>query len=91
MFLANLLLATNGDTIGFGEALKSPLIIVAMICGAFGIACVMLAKRVAIAVTKNPDVKPDDKTYVGMRIAGLVLIMIGFVLLFVWGALGLYQ
>ena len=79
------------DTISLGEALKSPFIIVAMISAAFGIACVMLARKVAITVTKNPDVKPDDKTYVGMRIAGLVLIMIGFVLLFVWGALGLYQ
>lgn len=78
------------DTISLGEALKSPFIIVAMICAALGIACVMLAKKVAVAVTKNPDVKPDNKTYVGMRIAGLVLIMIGFVLLFVWGALGLY-
>lgn len=77
------------DTITFGEALSSPLIIVAIISAAFGIACVMLAKKVAVAVTKNPDVKPDDRTYVGMRIAGLVLIMIGFVLLFVWGALGL--
>ena len=51
----------------------------------------MLARKVAVVVTKNPQVKPDDRTYVGMRIAGLVLIMIGFVLLFVWGALGLYE
>ena len=79
------------DTITFGEALSNPLIIVAIISAALGIACVMLARKVAVVVTKNPQVKPDDRTYVGMRIAGLVLIMIGFVLLFVWGALGLYE
>lgn len=77
------------DKMTFIEAITNPFMIVAMIAGAFGIACVMLAKRVAIAVTKNPEVKPDDKTYVGMRIAGLVLIMICFVLMFVWAVIGL--
>ena len=79
------------DTITFVEAITNPLIITAMICAAFGIACVMLARRVAQAVHKTADIKPDNKTLLGMRIAGLVLIMIGFVFLFIWGAPAIEQ
>ena len=64
----NLLLVDENGRPQFLDALSNPLIIVAIISAAFGIACVMLARKVAVVATKNPEVKPNDKTYVGQTI-----------------------
>lgn len=79
------------ETTTFAEALSSPLIILAILFASFGVACVLLAKKVTVFVRKSKDVKADDKVYLGMRIAGLVLILLGFTFMLIWGAVGFAQ
>ena len=83
------MLLAGSETITFGEAISDPLIICTIIFAAIGIACVLLAKKVTVVVRKTKDVTPNDKVFVGMRVAGLVLILLGFVFMLIWGAIGI--
>ncbi len=69
----------------FGIVLRDPIYILAIVFASVGIACALLAKRITKLVRKTEEVKPDDKVLLGMKIAGLALILIGFVLLMIGG------
>lgn len=70
---------------GFVDVIKSPEYILAIVFASVGIACALLAKRIARLVRKTDDIKPDDKVLLGMKIAGLGLILVGFILLMIGG------
>lgn len=69
----------------FGKVISDPIMILAIVFAAVGIACALLARKVAKLVGKTNEVKPDDKVLLGMKIASLALILIGFVCLIILG------
>lgn len=69
----------------FLSVLGDPIYVLAIIFASVGIACALLAKKITRLVRKTETVKPDDKVLLGMKIAGLALILVGFVLLMIGG------
>lgn len=69
----------------FGKVISDPMYILAIILASIGVACALLAKRMTKFIRKTEDVQPSDKILVGMKLAGLVLILAGFVLLMIGG------
>jgi len=61
------------------EFLNQPLIIVGLILLAFGLATVVLAKRVTRVARQDDKVDNDDKIYTAFKITGLILMMAGFI------------
>lgn len=70
----------------FEQMISSPLTIAAIIFASFGIALSMLATKITKAVRKTQEVSRDDKLLLGLKITGLILILLGFVMLLIWGA-----
>ncbi len=69
----------------FIKVLGEPIYVLAIVFASVGLACALLAKRITKLVRKTDNIKPDDKVLLGMKIAGLALILIGFVLLMIGG------
>lgn len=61
------------------EFLNQPLIIIGLILLAFGIATVVLAKRMTRVARQQNEVDPDDKICTTFKVVGLLLILAGFV------------
>ncbi len=70
----------------FAKVISDPIYIISIILAALGIACALIAKKITKVVRKTEEVKPDDKLYLMLKLAGLGLILIGFILL-VFGGL----
>lgn len=68
-----------------GSVLSNPLYIVAIIFGSLGLACALIAKKVTKLIRKTEEVKPDDKLLLMIKLAGLALILLGFILLVIGG------
>lgn len=77
----NLINATNSllDALGQVEFLTS------IILGALGFAVICLAKRITKTVRKTNLIAPDDKVYITIKIIGLILVVLAFVVLMVAG------
>lgn len=75
--------------VSFTEMILNPIVICAIILAAFGIAVSLLASKITKVVRKTTEVNPEDKLLLGLKIAGLLLIVLGFVFLFIWGLGGL--
>ena len=71
----------------FSSVISNPLYIVAIIFASLGLACALIAKKVTKVVRKTEEVKPDDKLLLYLKLAGLGLILFGFILLVVGGAI----
>lgn len=69
----------------FLQMISNPLCICSIIFAAFGIAIVLISKRITKFVRKTDTVDEGDKLYTGLKIAGICLILLAFVLLTVWG------
>ncbi|HAJ77815.1 MAG TPA: hypothetical protein DCO89_01950 [Clostridiales bacterium] len=69
----------------FLSVISNPLYIVAIIFASLGIACALIAKKVTKVVRKTEEVKPDDKLLLVLKLAGLALILFGFILLVIGG------
>ena len=69
----------------FAKVIGNPLYIAAIILASLGLACALIAKKVTKVVRKTEEVKPDDKLLLMLKLAGLGLILAGFVLLAVGG------
>ena len=69
----------------FGRVIGDPVYICAIIFAALGIACALIAKRITKMIRKTDDVKPDDKILIGLKLASLALILVGFVFLMIGG------
>lgn len=61
------------------DFLNQPLIIIGLILLAFGIATVVLAKRMTRVARQQNEVDPDDKICTTFKVVGLLLILAGFV------------
>jgi hypothetical protein len=62
----------------FGEFMSQPAVVMGLMLLSIGIACAVLAKRIATFVCKTEDISPDNKVFVATKIVGLVLILVGF-------------
>lgn len=69
----------------FGSVLSNPLYVVAIILASLGLACALIAKKVTKLVRKTDEVKSDDKLLLILKLAGLALILLGFILLVIGG------
>ena len=72
--------------VSFLEMITNPLTIAAIICASFGISISMMATRITKMYRKTNEVSKEDKVLIGLKIAGLILIMLAFVFLLIWGA-----
>ncbi len=79
----NLLNATNSII----DALVQVEFITSIILGALGFAVICLAKRITKTIRKTNFISSDDKVYISIKIIGLILVVLAFVVLMV-GALG---
>ena len=61
------------------EFLNQPLIIIGLILLAFGIATVILAKRMTRVARQQNEIDQADKIYTAFKIVGLLLILAGFI------------
>ncbi len=73
----------------FKEMISNPIVILAIILAGCGVATTLLAKKITKTVRKTETISQDDKLLLGLKIAGLAAILLGFVCLFIWGAAGL--
>lgn len=69
----------------FEQMITNPLNIFAIIFAAFGIATVLLAKKITKVVRKTETVEDNDKLLQNLKIAGICMIILAFVLLTIWG------
>ena len=67
--------------ITFSEFIQKTNVIVGIILAILGVACWLLAINVAKAVRKTEQIKPNDAVLIGVKVAGLVGILIGMVLI----------
>lgn len=65
----------------FSDFITKVNVIIGIAVCAFGVACFILAKRVAQAVDKTDTVYKSSKSYITTKIAGLVLVLIGMILI----------
>lgn len=70
----------------FGEMISNPLTIAAILFASFGIAISMMATKITKLYRKTEEVSKDDKLLLGLKIAGLILILLAFVMLLIWGS-----
>lgn len=69
----------------FAKVIGNPLYICAIILASLGLACALIAKKITKVVRKTEEVKPDDKLLLMLKLAGLGLILVGFVMLAIGG------
>ena len=69
----------------FAKVIGDPVYIVSIILASLGLAISLISKKVTKVVRKAEEVRPDDKLYIGLKVCGLVLILVGFVLLVLGG------
>ncbi len=67
--------------ITFKEFIQKGNVIAGIVLAIVGIACWLLAKNVAEAVRKTTQVKSNDTVLIGFKVAGLVGLLLGMVLI----------
>ena len=65
----------------FKEFIQKGNVITGIIFAILGVATWLLAINVAKFVRKNDNIKPNDTALVGCKVAGLVMLLIGMVLI----------
>lgn len=65
----------------FKEFIQKGNVITGIIFAILGVATWLLAMNVAKFVRKNDAIKPNDTVLVGCKVAGLVMLLIGMVLI----------
>lgn len=69
----------NGATLI--ETLMKVEFLTSIILGALGLAVIVLAKRITKTIRKTNFITPDDKIYIIIKVIGLILVVIAFVVL----------
>ena len=67
--------------ITFKEFIQKGNVIFGLVLAILGVACWLLAKNITVAVRKTNDIKPNDTLLLGLKVAGLVALLIGMVLI----------
>ncbi len=65
----------------FGEFMSKANVIIGIICAVIGVACWLLASPIAKAARGTANVKSNDSILIGCKVAGLVALLIGMVLI----------
>jgi len=63
----------------FSEFIVKVNVILGIVLACIGIACIMLSRRVTMVVDKTDAVERTSKVYVGVRVAGVILILVGMI------------
>ena len=69
----------------FEAMITNPMCIFSIIFAAFGMALILLAKRITKVVRKSDTIDDNDKLYNTLKIVGVCLILLAFALLTIWG------
>ena len=67
--------------ITFKEFIQKPNVIIGIALAIIGVACWLLAKNIAQTVHKTEQVQNNDNVLIGCKIAGLIGLLVGMVLL----------
>lgn len=65
------------------EFLQRPNVLVAIFLAVIGIALAILSRRITRSVRKTKDIADNDGLLVGLKITGLVMILIGLILMII--------
>ncbi len=65
----------------FKEFIQKGNVIIGIILASLGIACWLLAPYVTKAIRKTENLKPNDVWLVGLKVAALVSLLIGMILI----------
>ena len=73
------------NAIGLLETLMKVEFLTSILLGAIGFAVICLAKRITKTIRKTNFIAPDDKIYITIKVIGLILVVIAFVVLLLAG------
>ena len=65
------------------EFLQRPNVLIALVLAVIGIALSILARRIVCACKKTKQLPDNDSALVAVKIVGLVLILVGFILMII--------
>ncbi len=65
------------------DALTSVEFLTSIILGAIGFAVICLARRITKTIRKTNFIASDDRAYISLKLIGIILVVIAFVLLLV--------
>lgn len=71
------------NAVGLLETIMKVEFLTSIILGALGFAVICLAKRVTKTIRKTNFIAPDDKVYVIIKVIGLILVVLAFIVLLV--------
>ena len=71
------------NAIGLLETLMKVEFLTSILLGAIGFAVICLAKRITKTIRKTNFISPDDKVYIIIKLIGLILVVLAFVVLLV--------
>ena len=67
--------------ITFKEFIQKGNVIFGIVLAIVGVACWLLARHITEAVRKTNQIKPNDTLLIGLKVAGLVTLLVGMVLI----------
>jgi len=71
------------NAVGFIETIMKVEFLTSVLLGALGFAVICLAKRITKTIRKTNLIAPDDKIYITIKIIGLILVVLAFVVLLI--------
>lgn len=71
------------NAVGLLETIMKVEFLTSIILGALGFAVICLAKRVTKTIRKTNFISPDDKVYIIIKVIGLILVVLAFIVLLV--------
>lgn len=71
------------NAVGFIETIMKVDFLTSVLLGALGFAVICLAKRITKTIRKTNLIAPDDKIYIAIKIVGLILVVLAFVVLLI--------
>ncbi|MBE5746026.1 MAG: hypothetical protein E7359_01930 [Clostridiales bacterium] len=65
------------------ETLTKVEFLTSIILGSIGLAIICLAKRITKTIRKTNFIMPDDKIFITIKVVGLILVVIAFIVLMI--------
>ena len=65
----------------FSEFITKANVIIGIIVAALGIASMIIASRLSVVIDKSEKVNKSSKSYIACKVAGLVCILLGMILI----------
>ena len=73
------------NAISLLDAIMKVEFLTSILLGALGFAVICLAKRVTKTVRRTNFISSDDKLYIALKLIGVALIVVAFIILFIVG------